>query len=365
MSIRVSLPPSGPDRTGFVASPVLESVLSLSVLAQPNHHPLHEGWAEDVRARLPAPMKRGLADFRFRHMDYIPPALVPREDGVIPSFEAELARIRALPLEQQSVPVLRNLTGAPPRTWHHLDEAETRAALLERAAELGSPTVKMVRLGLDRPAELVGLFLEFLEVYWEQFFREEWEARLPELEGAMAAARGRVSEGGLSTMLETLKPTVNVDYARHEFSVRRDHEERIELDRGTPVLLVPSGFLWPHIGLVDDAPDAFAILYPARLGQPLAEGNEDVDLVALLRALGDRTRLQTLRLIGERPRSTQELAKLIGLSEPAMSRHLRQLASAGVLERTRRGPFLLYTIARGRLEQVSALLLGYLSRERD
>ena len=131
------------------------------------------------------------------------------------------------------------------------------------------------------------------------------------------------------------------------------------------MLLIPSGFLWPHIGLVHDPPHALAVIYPAGSGSPAAEaGSEDVDLVALLRALGDRTRLQTLRLIGERPRSTQELAKLIGLSEPAMSRHLRQLAAVGILEGRRRGHYLLYSVARGRLEQVSELLLGYLSSDR-
>jgi len=72
-----------------------------------------------------------------------------------------------------------------------------------------------------------------------------------------------------------------------------------------------------------------------------------------------------MRLLGEKPRSTQELARLIGLSEPAMSRHLRQLAAVGVLEGERRGHFVLYSVARDRLEQVSDLLLGYLAQDRQ
>ncbi len=339
MSIRVSLPPGGPARTGFVCSPALEAVLSLSVLAQPNHHPLHQGWAADVRARLPRGMKSRLADFGFRHMDYIPPGLLPRSDGVIPAFDEEIARIRAMPLEQQSVPILRNLTGAPSNTWERLDERETRAALIEHASGLGSPTLAMVQLGLDRPAELVDLFLDYLEVYWREFFAEVWESQRTELEEAMASGAERVAAGGIGAMLDTLRPTVAVDHARDEFTIRRDHEERIELSGSTPLLLIPSGFLWPHIGLVHDPPHALAILYPARLGGARsARGTTTSTWSALLRALGDRTRLQTLRLIGERPRSTQELARLIGLSEPAMSRHLRQLAAVGVLEGTPQRP---------------------------
>ena len=117
MSIRVSLPGDAEAETGFVCSPALEAVLSLSVLAQPNHHPLHKGWVEDVRRRLPLEVTRGLGDFGFRHMDYIPPGLVPAGGGPVLSFDEDLARIRALPLEQQWVPILRNLTGAPPGWW--------------------------------------------------------------------------------------------------------------------------------------------------------------------------------------------------------------------------------------------------------
>ena len=359
MSIRVNLPPEGAVETGFVCSPALEAVLSLSVLAQPNHHPQHQGWAAAVLDRLPTEMTQGLADFRFRHMDYIPTGLVPAGEGAVRSFDADLERIAALPLEQQRVSILRNLTGAPPETWDHLDDEATRERLLERAGELGPPTVAVVRLGLERPRELVDRFLGFLEEYWHLVFADVWERQLEQLEAAMEQGRERVGEGGVCAMLGTLRPAVAVDHAGGEFSIRRDYDERIELDRGTPVRLVPSGFLWPHIGLVHEPGEVLAVLYPVRLAAPLSE--DELDLAALMRALGDRTRLQALRLIGERPRSTQELAKLIGLSEPAMSRHLRQLASVGVLEGTRRGHYLLYRIVRGRLERVSAQLTGYLA----
>jgi hypothetical protein len=46
-----------------------------------------------------------------------------------------------------------------------------------------------------------------------------------------------------------------------------------------------------------------------------------------------------------------------------MSRHLRQLASVGVLEGTRRGHFVLYSVARERIASISDLLLGYLAQE--
>jgi DNA-binding transcriptional ArsR family regulator len=48
--------------------------------------------------------------------------------------------------------------------------------------------------------------------------------------------------------------------------------------------------------------------------------------------LADPTRRQVVQLLGERPRRAGELADEAGLSGPAMSRHLRILLDAGVVE---------------------------------
>ena len=48
--------------------------------------------------------------------------------------------------------------------------------------------------------------------------------------------------------------------------------------------------------------------------------------------LADPTRRHVVQLLGERPRRAGELAVEAGLSGPAMSRHLRILLDAGVVE---------------------------------
>lgn len=49
-------------------------------------------------------------------------------------------------------------------------------------------------------------------------------------------------------------------------------------------------------------------------------------------ALADPTRRDVLRLLSEQPRRAGELATEVGTSKPAMSRHLRLLLEAGVVE---------------------------------
>ncbi len=53
-----------------------------------------------------------------------------------------------------------------------------------------------------------------------------------------------------------------------------------------------------------------------------------------LAALADPHRRWAVELLRERPRPAGELAKTMGLTPPAMSRHLKTLRQAGVVEET-------------------------------
>ncbi len=58
------------------------------------------------------------------------------------------------------------------------------------------------------------------------------------------------------------------------------------------------------------------------------------ELDRMLAALADPSRRRAIDLLRERPRPAGELAKRLGLSAPAMSRHLRVLRECGLVEET-------------------------------
>src|SRR5689334_11561934 len=70
--------------------------------------------------------------------------------------------------------------------------------------------------------------------------------------------------------------------------------------------------------------------------QPLAD---------LLQALADPTRLRILSLLRRMELSVGELAILLDQSQPRVSRHVRILADAGVVERRREGSWVFLTIS--------------------
>ena len=74
-------------------------------------------------------------------------------------------------------------------------------------------------------------------------------------------------------------------------------------------------------------------------------------------ALADPTRLRVVALLRIMELSVGELAHILGQSQPRVSRHLKILADAGVLERRKEGSWVFLTLADGdRLEPLFALI---------
>ncbi|MBO0832894.1 MAG: winged helix-turn-helix transcriptional regulator [Actinobacteria bacterium] len=55
------------------------------------------------------------------------------------------------------------------------------------------------------------------------------------------------------------------------------------------------------------------------------------EVIPVFEALADPARLHVVELLGEAPRRAGELAGAVGVSPPAMSRHLRVLLQAGIV----------------------------------
>jgi DNA-binding transcriptional ArsR family regulator len=68
------------------------------------------------------------------------------------------------------------------------------------------------------------------------------------------------------------------------------------------------------------------------MSAPVSARAKSVD--AVLSALADPARRRAVELLGEAPRRAGELAELLGLPAPAMSRHLKALKDAGLVAET-------------------------------
>jgi DNA-binding transcriptional ArsR family regulator len=345
----------------FAYSPLLEAVLSLHVLTEPKHHPLQHLWVRKART-LPASLRRDVARFSFAYRQFVPEFLMPSPAAGYRTFEEELDQLARLDEATAGLGLLRPLWDhAGRRSAALLDDERVREHAVARAVELGADG-KLAAQIFESPARLLRRFSTLLVSYWEAAFEAEWRSLEPRLADAVAEAGRRIATDGVFTYLTGLSPQLLIIPGKRE--IRRDlpHEHTVEIAPDAGLVLVPSAFVWPHVRIHCDAPWPPGIVYPAPflVAEARAKLPSD-DVVHVLRALADETRLKALKLIADRPRSTQELAPLVGISEAGLSKHLRLLARAGVVRARRDGYYVLYSLEKERIAPLSETLLSFLA----
>src|SRR5579884_4317605 len=66
------------------------------------------------------------------------------------------------------------------------------------------------------------------------------------------------------------------------------------------------------------------------------------DLLEMLRAAADPTRLRLLLLLSRAELTVSELTEILGQSQPRVSRHLKLLCDAGLIDRVKEGAWVFY-----------------------
>lgn len=97
----------------------------------------------------------------------------------------------------------------------------------------------------------------------------------------------------------------------------------------------------------------------APLAAPALSDDEAAELETVFKALADRHRVKILnRLLaaGGEPVCVCDFEDMLDLKQSTVSYHLKQLLTAGILEREKRGSFAYFSIAPGALERVCSLL---------
>jgi len=349
----------GEDQDGVVAfgySPLLESVLSLHVLAEPKHHALQHGWVRAART-LPLSLRREITALSFLYRWTLPDSILPTATSGYDDFAAELDRLRRLRLDVVAFDLLRPIYdhggGARPARRRVLSSPEVRKRALRQAGTLGAASRRAATLLFDNPHRLVDRFTSLLEAYWEHAFAAEWARIEPQVAESVELAGRQIAADGMGAFLLTLAPQLRVDAGGRSFGLDIPHDHRVPITAKNPLLLIPSVYVWPHVRVNCDPPWPLAVVYRAPHIVKGLQRSTPPELVSLLKALGDPTRLRILELLAKQPRSTQELAPLAGLTDAGTSKQLRVLASVGLLSAKREGYYVVYSLEPEKLATLS------------
>lgn len=363
MAVRFVLPSSRPlDLVGFAWSPLFEAVLSLGAITQPKRTPMHLPWSRRCRQLLPPDLFEALCTFSGALGGRVPGIFEVGLLGDSPDFADELARFAALDDETVAYELSLCFGGlacgaADQRGSWLARDADYRAEVLAAADAADERRGQLARRAFEDPAgvrdELVGLF----ERYWDAAFRDEWARLLPRIEAEVTdGARALVTRGAPGLIAELL-PEGHWDDEASTIVIEKPYEAVSDVAERGGLLFVPTVYGWPRVLIEVLEPWSLGVFFPLRdLRQPEVPLASDHEVADGLRALGDETRLQITRMVAEQPRSTKELSELLRLSDSSVSRHLKILEAAAVVDKTRDGYFVLYRLRPERIGQLGSAL---------
>ena len=95
------------------------------------------------------------------------------------------------------------------------------------------------------------------------------------------------------------------------------------------------------------------------LVRPQLDAAAAVELERLFRALADRNRLKVVNMLAQAEGDAIcvcEFQEALGLKQPTVSYHLKQLIDSGVIAREQRGRFAFYSLQPGVLDRIADLV---------
>jgi Helix-turn-helix domain/Family of unknown function (DUF5937) len=302
--------------TRFAISPLWEAVASLRSLRDPGGHALHLPWVETARPRVAgldlAPVEALLAS-----AGYTPDFLTPPTSTPLPDIAEELERLRATP---------------PEEVWREL---------AWRFPSRRLPAV--VRPLADNPEAELERLAALIAAYWDRAIAPVWPRIRALLEADVLHRARQMAAGGAWRLFRGLHRSVT--FHGGVLRVVEAPNERVDLS-GHGLLLVPSAFAWPGVFAVTDQPWQPTLIYPPRGVGTLWEESTPSSPEALAALMG-RSRARILAEL-DRPVSTTELARRLGMGTSRVSQHLSVLRGAGLVTPQRHGRLVLYTrTARG------------------
>jgi DNA-binding transcriptional ArsR family regulator len=360
MAVTVELPETfNMGRVNLAYDALSEAAISLHVLADPKHHPLHAGWVRRTRSLSPQ-LRQQMRSLLPIFKNGLPGFLCPTRARGEASIDDGLERLVHVSPEVLFYEIAyKTILQMDPRP------ATPAAAMAAKDKVLAESDVASRRVLLDalqEPGVLVQRMRSLLYQYWDEAFRDEWLRIRATIDGAAEEAGRTLLREGMNGLLRRLHPEVMMDTNHHIAALDCPFDFDLRIDPNSKIMIYVSFYIWPHVWVSGDAqwPLAIAIpTVPPRL--PPMIDQPQPELIGALRALADPVRLNLLRLIAAAPRSTQELAQVLHMSEPGISRHLTTLARSGLVHGCREGHYVVYAVNEEGLAPLSESLLGYIS----
>jgi DNA-binding transcriptional ArsR family regulator len=207
-----------------------------------------------------------------------------------------------------------------------------------------------------QPRKAVNQLADVLDLYWRRAIEPHWPRIRALLEADIAYRARRLTEGGAAALFADLHPTIAWREDEAILDAELPYRGHVILG-GKGLLLVPSAFSWLGPATLTEKPWQPTLLYPARGIATLWDAGARRTPEALAGVIGQSRAALLAEL--DAPRSTTDVARLVGITPGGASQHLGALRDAGLVAGRREGRVVLYV----RTPLADALVAGGTDQE--
>jgi DNA-binding transcriptional ArsR family regulator len=209
---------------------------------------------------------------------------------------------------------------------------------------------------LNHPAEMQTVMVNHLREMWTHSLAKEWAKIEPMLQESVNAFRQ------VDLSQATLPEAVRIVTGQEPQDGLAEWLAHVD-----ELILVPSAHVGPYLGKLGSRHSGRKTLwlfFGARLPQGVKAVSPELsrtELLVRLNALADDTRLRMLKLIADSGElCAPEIQVRLDISQPATSRHVRQLTATGYLHERRVEGAKCYSLNRLRVEETMQAIEQYL-----
>lgn len=354
----VTLYTGSDDQISIRAAPLAELGACLHALAEPDHHPLSRQWIDAVRAEDNEELIGQILSLSPLWGPVRARYLLPMTPDTTRSFEEELSDILELPLVEFTRLTAQALLAStshrpPPDVMQNVEAADDFLVTLRhmswQRAELGTSLVA-------DPEAFRNRLLRVLNLAYAAMFTHEWAQLHPMLAADVTRRRSDQHLHGSVVLSDFSIATELDDPPRVVFDKLYVASARLT---DTPCVLVPSRHVNPHF-VIKHLPGYPVVIQYAVAADTSTPSTKTVQ--QRLAVLNEPTRLAICRSILRRPMAGIELARLLDMTPPQVSRHLRKLREAGLVHHYRDGSVVRYELDRDAVRRIGVDLILSLRR---
>lgn len=317
----------------FIYSPFRELVTSLHVLNNPSHHLTRLDWAVQTKGNMSSSLWDvacyfgELSNEWLNFLDLVD-VLQYEEKHV----EEAIERINLLK-DKEFLSLLLGIRTDIPLEESTSAEVEVRS----------NPSYYREKL------------CDFLYSYHQKHFARELFRVEPWLIKAVHEIKNHFEQDPFGTM-NSIHPRFKVDTRMLKFFKADTWVFRYE--EINTLTIYPSSFIAPHLLVGMEVPEIIVYLQ-VPLPDEFVEDAVPYDLLCILSALSDKSRLQILKLLYHHSYCTQQLTDLTSLARATISKHLKILEKANLIKGERHGYFVFYKANEITLDQLKVDINQY------